>query len=246
MKRTRNRSGKIHWSVKTAAAVGLLIGLLIASFAMLKTAGESSPPADTENISVIGEEAIVDATSEIGESAQSSQEGPPSPPVFVKAETATPGGIPVMPGASLGDIKHGLEKWGLEFADPEEIKGKDGREDLYLDKGVGAALDTKVVLSCNIISTPELQIASARFKVDGLDVADSLSPGKYLAVAEGFLGYCAALPYDGAEPLKAKLWIKDNIGKVKPGEPVKTVIGSVEYQLSADKYTRLLTVRPKK
>jgi len=55
------------------------------------------------------------------------------------------------------------------------------------------------------------------------------------ALAVGFLGYCATLPYDGAEPAKARAWVEANIGK-----NVSAVFGGVSFQLFANGQTRIL------
>lgn len=55
------------------------------------------------------------------------------------------------------------------------------------------------------------------------------------ALAVGFLGYCATLPYDGAEPAKARAWVEANLGK-----NVSAVFGGVKFELFANGRTRIL------
>ena len=230
--------GLLYWVGKAVAVIGLIAAFIVLTFIILDGIGDKPPTTARKS----QEEKISKTT----ERSQSMSEDPPSPPTVVEAETISPSNEPVMHGVNANSVKSDLESWGMKFIGIKKVKGKDAHKNLYIDTGRATERSTDVALSCAIITTPTLQIAGARFKANGLSVAESLPAEKYLAIAEGFLGYCAALPYDGAEPLKATIWVKENIRKVKPGKPVTTAIGSVEYQLSAGKYTRLLTMRPKK
>ena len=47
------------------------------------------------------------------------------------------------------------------------------------------------------------------------------------AVTEGYFGYCSTVPYEDAEPDKAKQWVEKNVEKAtKPGNVLSTQIGS--------------------
>lgn len=146
--------------------------------------------------------------------------------------------IPI-PGIAAADIKLNLQKLGLKFTGPRPAKSFDG----YLDDGEGVDPDTGVTLSCSIIAVDPLKIKYVTFRVDGTAVAGILPPEYFIAVAKGFLGYTATLPYDGAEPAKARAWVEENIGRAnKPGSII-TKIGPVEFTLAGGKYLRFLSVR---
>lgn len=56
--------------------------------------------------------------------------------------------------------------------------------------------------------------------------------------AAKFLGFIATMPYDGAEPANARLWVASNIHKTN----AETVIGNVWFELSGDGSMRELVM----
>lgn len=147
-----------------------------------------------------------------------------------------------IPGIEASDIKLNLEKYGFSFTGPRPLSKEVGGG--YLDDGKVRDPDTGVELSCTISAENPLKINSVTFRTDGTLVAGTISPKIYLATAEGFLGFCATLPYDGAEPEKAKTWVIENIKNVKTGQPIYTTIGSVEYRLAGNEYFTTLSIKP--
>lgn len=60
----------------------------------------------------------------------------------------------------------------------------------------------------------------------------AISEEHFHGVAAGYLGYCATVPFEGAEPKKCKQWIADNIAKCSEAGKTETLkIGSVEFSL---------------
>ncbi|OPY64076.1 MAG: hypothetical protein A4E56_00130 [Pelotomaculum sp. PtaU1.Bin065] len=147
-----------------------------------------------------------------------------------------------IPGIAAADIKLNLEKWGLKFTGPRPLSEEVGGG--YLDDGKVKDPDTGVDLSCTISAETPTKIKTAIFRVDGSLMAGTISRDIFIAVTEGFLGYCATLPYDGAEPAKAKAWVEDNVEKIKIGQPISSTIGSVNYRLAGNEYFTFLTIKP--
>ncbi len=147
----------------------------------------------------------------------------------------------LIPGIAAADIKLNLEKWGLKFTGPRPLKEFEG----YLDDGKATDSDTGVELSCTISALDPTKVKSVTFRAEGSLVAGALPPEAYLAVAKGFLGFAATLPYDNSEPAKARAWVEENIDKAnQSGKPITTTIGSVEFTLAGGKYIRLLSLKP--
>lgn len=150
--------------------------------------------------------------------------------------------VPI-PGIAAADIKLNLQKLGLKFTGPRPAKDAVSGFEGYLDDGEGIDPDTGVTLSCSITAIDPLKIKYVTFRVYGADVAGILPPEYFIAVAKGFLGYTATLPYDGAEPAKAKAWVEENIGRANKPGAIITKIGQVEFTLAGGKYVRFLSVR---
>jgi len=227
----RQFTKRTRLAIKAVIIVGLA-GVLLVFFFFNRAPERIHSPARVENIPNAPKEKEMPP--------------PPPPPSDNEATNSMPGTDAVIRGIDANSIKLSLEKWGLEFTGPVEVEDANDDTQLYLDTGRVSDPDTGIALSCNIITTSTLQVAAVKFKVDGLSVAESLPAEKYLSEAESFLEHCAALPYEHAEPVKTSMWVKENVRKVKPGKPAVMVVNSVEYQLSADKYMRLLSIRPKK
>ncbi len=144
----------------------------------------------------------------------------------------------LIPGITAADIKLNLKNWKIEFTGPRPVPNKNE----YLDDGKANDPDTGVELSSTITTRGPTKIEYVIFRTIG----DSSSLNSYKAITESFLSYCATLPYDGSEPQKAKDWVSANLKTVKPGKPVLTVIGAVEYQLSSgSELAYTLSMKPK-
>ncbi len=70
--------------------------------------------------------------------------------------------------------------------------------------------------------------------------ATSLNYGKGSSdeIAREFLGFVASLPYEGAEPAKAKAWVLRNVGK----RNVSYRIGAARFELSSNARARILDI----
>ena len=146
----------------------------------------------------------------------------------------------VIPGLMSGDIKVNLEKtWGLTFSGP-----KSG-DILIQDRGETVDPDTGVTLMCNIFETSPLEIQWVDFIVNASMVAGIVDVDTINAVTEGYFSYCATLPYDNAEPEKAKEWVKNNVSKAtKAGNVIKAQFGPATFQMFGTEYFRTLRVTP--
>jgi hypothetical protein len=145
-----------------------------------------------------------------------------------------------IPGLTAADIKVNLEQdLGFHFTGPEM------RQTFAVDHGEGVDSTTGVKLICDIYESSPMAIQWVEFMVDGSGVAGSINPALFNAVAEGYFGYVATLPYEGADPEKAKAWVKANVKTAnKQGKVLTTVIGPVKYELYGMPWFRTLEVKP--
>ncbi len=146
----------------------------------------------------------------------------------------------IIPGLEAADIKLNLEyTWDLVFSGPRI------GEDLAQDSGKTVDPDTGATLICNIFETSPLHIQWVDFLIDAAIVAGTTSVDTINALAKGYFGYCATVPYDGAEPEKAKQWVINNVDKaVKPGNVLSTQIGPVTFEMFGTEYFRTLRIKP--
>lgn len=144
---------------------------------------------------------------------------------------------PALPGITSADIKLNLKQWGLSFSGP----------DRSMDRGKATDPDTLVELRADLSGKRlPFEVRSVTFTVDGTSVAGILDPDTYLAVAEGYLGYCATLPYDGAEQEAAREWVIAHIPNAnRPENAVVKQFGPAEYSLFGGKYMRVLQITAK-
>jgi len=235
---------------KTGITAGIALALFVAGTVTGIVATESS---DKQELTA-GRKAAVNQTVK-SDDAKIAQEKPSSQPIQAQQKVEGNSDVPAakeeqkpeedtIPGIAAIDITGNLEKWGLKFDGPKPLSKDVGGG--YHNNGEVIDRDTGAKLSCTISADNyPLGINSVTFRVDGTLMAGTLSPELYLTVAGGFLGYCATLPYDGAEPQEAKKWVEDNIAKAnQQGKPLITTIGPVEYTLAGSKYFRLLTIKP--
>lgn len=144
-----------------------------------------------------------------------------------------------IPGLAAADVKLNLEKRGFKFTDPKPLKEYTG----YLDEGKTKDPDTGLELSCTISADDPTKVKSVIFRADGTLAAGTISENSYLSMAKSYLGFCATMPYDGADPEKARQWVEENINNVKQNQSMDIKIGLVKYRLAGNSYFRLLTIK---
>jgi len=155
-------------------------------------------------------------------------------------ETENDNGDVYIPGLTAADIKLNLEQtWGLEFTGPQM------REELAQDNGEVVDSDTGIILMCNIFESSPLHIQWVDFIIDASPVVGLVDVDTINALAEGYFGFCATIPYDNAEPEKAKQWAIDNVSKAtKPGNVLSSQIGPASFEMFGTEYIRTLRIKP--
>lgn len=177
------------------------------------------------------------ATPETPSVVQNVEQEPEQPP---QSEEETDTDSKYIPGLMSGDIKTHMKTWGIKFTGPQV------GEDLVADYGVTIDPDTRVKLHCDIYEASPMQIEWVEFIVDGSLVAWSMDNADFDEITKAYLGYAATLPYDGANPAKAKAWIEANVKAAKKqGNVLSTVIGPVKFDLYGTEWMRVLEVKPK-
>lgn len=162
-------------------------------------------------------------------------------PQATAPESESPPEAASVPGLMPADIKINLEDtWGLDFDGPEKLI------DLWLDHGEAVDPDTGAMLVCDIYENAAgLDVAWVEFTVDASGVAGQTSVELITALASGFLGYCATLPYEGADPEAAKAWVEDNAAKaIGEGNLLTNDIGGARFLFYGMPYIRVLEVKP--
>jgi len=222
--------------------IGVLAGVALALFIV----GLIITPSAKESFNAgreAGQQAAMEADSDKPENAQeqhqtvSPPEGPDPEDSIPEDDENTPDTIP---GLTAADIKLNLQQtWGLEFSGPRP------GEDLAQDTGQTVDYDTGVKLICNIFETSPLHIQWVDFIVNASMVAGIVDVDTINAVTEGYFSYCATLPYDNAEPEKAKEWVENNVSKAtKAGNVIKAQFGPATFQMFGTEYFRTLRVTP--
>jgi len=222
--------------------IGVLAGVALALFIV----GLIITPSAKESFNAgreAGQQAAMEADSDKPENAQeqhqtvSPPEGPDPEDSIPEDDENTPDTIP---GLTAADIKLNLQQtWGLEFSGPRP------GEDLAQDTGQTVDYDTGVKLICNIFETTPMHVLWVDFVVDASLVAGSIGVEKINAVTEGYFGYCSTVPYEDAEPDKAKQWVEENVKKAtEPGNVLSIQIGSAQFDMFGTEYFRTLRVKP--
>lgn len=146
-----------------------------------------------------------------------------------------------IPGLTPTDVKLNLEQqWGLEFTGPRQIAH------LCLDQGTAVDPDTGISLICDICeNTVGLDVARVVFTVDAASLAQctQVSADLVTSLASRYLGYCATLPYDGAEPQAAKEWVEAHVSEAT-GVELTTTIGGVIFRLYGTDLVKVLEIAP--
>lgn len=176
------------------------------------------------------------------------EEKPEEPQQMVVEEQPTetaPQGEPepavaYIPGLEAANIKLNLQQdWGFEFT------GLQPGDDISQDNGRAVDLDTGLELVCNIFETSPFHVQWVDFVVNASSVAGFAKPDLVTDLAKVYFGYCATVPYDDAEPEKARQWVEENVDKAtKAGNVLSTRIGSVQFDMFGTEYFRTLRVKP--
>ncbi len=163
------------------------------------------------------------------------------PSLPVPTETSEVETRPHIPGLLSGDIKVGLSQvWGLKFTGPEPGVEVD------FDHGEVIDPDTGVLLECDILEDSPFAIVRVEFTVDASYAAGSIGADLVDALAAGYFGYCATVPYEGADPDKARAWVERHASEaIGEGNVLTTEIGGVLFEMYGSKWIRFLEVKPK-
>lgn len=138
-----------------------------------------------------------------------------------------------IPGLNLEDVKLNLQNtWGLQFS---MSSGQDGAPVYHGEK---VDPDTGAKLTCDIYFDSVTQVIMVNCAVDGTGVMGVESSSNISNVAAGFLGYCATLPYDKAQPQAAKAWVQSAV-KGSSGEVTKTISG-VQFRVTRSQWMKTL------
>lgn len=131
-------------------------------------------------------------------------------------------------GLTAADIKINLENvFKFDFTGPQSSTTG------YHESGEVVDPETGAELTCDFYADTPSEIKLVEFTIIG----PNLSMAKY------FLSYSATLPYDNAEPAKAKAWVEANISKAnKEGRIISATFGGVKYKLYGNKNLRILEI----
>ena len=223
---------------KKPGAIGMAVCLLLFIVGLAMT-----PPAPEGLVDETVAPSVTESSANKGESFASNSR--PDEPVSMTAEEQSAGGsasseptegahseasesVPalggdVIPGLIAADIKLNLVKWGLKGASPKRTNGSD--EASYSSSSVDS--DTGAELTYFFVTDSALHVKYATFSSLNLS---AISEERFHGVAAGYLGYCATVPFEGAEPESCKQWVEDNIAKCnEAGKIEKTKVGNVEF-----------------
>lgn len=153
------------------------------------------------------------------------------------ADTATDDWGPGIPGLAKPDVTINLEdRYGLEFGD--DFAGADG-----MNSTIGSGTDpiTGAMLDCMIYWT--LEGGEYRVPLVEFSCIAPTNPDDINAIASAYLGYCATIPYTGADPAAAKAWIEENMAAANAqGQMLETVIGDARFTLYGVDQARTLEI----
>lgn len=165
----------------------------------------------------------------------------PSPAPATKPAADPAAAAPaVIPGLASADVKLNLQKlWGMQFT---YLGDESGERHEY---GVVVDPDTGAELTCDLYGDLPTKVSSVQFAVDGTSrIGTSRGANEIALVSAGYLGYCASLPYDGAEPAKAKAWASSACNHVRNGKPKSVVFGPVRMEMFGNQWMKTLQVGP--
>lgn len=199
----------------TAAVIVFAAGI-VTSF--VKWVNTPTQPALSSTSTLFSGASTVSSSS----SATQSSSSPAS-----SASSAKPLSPPsVITGSNAADLKLSLEQWGLK--DYKCTARTDGFEG-YFYKCETSDPDTGAELTYFISTNEAFAVEGTTFSVSNMDMADSDS---FLSVCQGYLGYCATMPYDVAQQAKAKSWVEENMASANTkGHVLSIVIGDAKFEL---------------
>ncbi|MDD3229392.1 MAG: hypothetical protein PHE09_09275 [Oscillospiraceae bacterium] len=229
----RRKSKKPSAIAMAVCLVLFIVGLALTPPYPEKTADEEMAPANAE--SSANEEGAVASDSKPDELVSKPADDSVSPePAEDMPANNTPSeapedvislGVDEIPGLMAADIKLNMVKWGLKEAAPKS--GLSSDDVSYSSSAVDK--DTGAELSYFIMANNILHVKYATFST--LNLAE-ISEDDFLGVASSYLGYCATVPFEGAEPERSKKWVEDNIKNCNETGKVETMkVGNVEFSL---------------
>ncbi|MGD9932882.1 MAG: hypothetical protein AB7T37_04115 [Dehalococcoidia bacterium] len=213
---------KRYWALPWKWKAGIAGGLLVAIFVVgAVTGGEDSqtttPPADASTDTPAPTPSPTPKTTDTPRPTNT-----PAPTNTPKP-TATPEPPTSIPGLTAADITKNLEPRGFKCSGP------DRGQTMELWSCTSTSTSTIITVSFMGASATRIRSVSATVIVT--------APGQPDSPAADFLGYLATLPYDRADPAKARAWVEANISA--GGE---LVIGDARFTLSGPKGGRSLDI----
>ena len=163
------------------------------------------------------------STSEPSRQAESPAETGPSDP----ESPATP----VIPGLTAADVTANMEEQGFECSGPEQLQ----TQIAYTCSWSDGLMDMTV----DVYGTSPTQVTLVEATVT--DAAPDVRAGEMAA----FLGFVATLPYDGAEPEKARSWVEKHFDAAgQQGNVQSATFGPVLYEMYGTERGRFLELKP--
>lgn len=152
-------------------------------------------------------------------------------------EAATDDWGPGIPGLAKPDVIINLEdRYGIEFG--QDSAGADGMSSTL---GTGTDPVTGAMLDCMIYWS--LEGSEYRVPLVEFSCIAPTNPDDINAIASAYLGYCATIPYTGADPAAAQAWIEENVASANTqGEMLETVIGDARFTLYGTDQARILEI----
>ncbi len=145
-----------------------------------------------------------------------------------------------IPGLTPADILAHLDEWCIEFDRPQQIL------QFILIQGEGTDADTGIAVTCEIQEkTTGMDVTMVEFTVDAAALAQcqQVSPESVASLAVKYLGHCAALSYQGAEPEVAEEWVQRKVAEAVDRE-LTLIIGGVEFRLYGTDLVKALQLCP--
>lgn len=227
---------------KKPSAIGMAVCVVLFFVGLALTPPYPDKPADEKAAPVVAESSAdkEEAPASSGKTEepvsttveeQTAEDSAPSEAAETKGEPSETSEAAIdswgeaIPGLLATDIKLNLKDWGIKSKTPTTgaATGDFIHDSSAVDPDTGAEL-TYYIASDNVS-----HVKYATFSVLNLE---AISEEDFLGVAGGYLGYCATVPFDGAEPEKSRKWVEDNVAKCNEAGKVETLkVGGVEFSL---------------
>ncbi len=137
-----------------------------------------------------------------------------------------------IPGLNAADIKLNLQSRGFKCTGPTAGKS------MVTWDCTSSQAQGLVEFQVSFMGADPAQIRM----VDAMAFQFSQQPSDQAIVP--FLGYVATLPYDGADPPRARRWVEESIGKADAGKVLETTIGGARFRLYGPIRGRILEIAP--